>query len=396
LFITPLWLRRLSGRSDAETQTPPDERAVAAEAAAVAARAAAADQEVRARQLEGRVLVLQQQLQEADVRLKISADARDEALAALAAVAQQQVQLPMDTDHCGPSSLPVIAGASAAPTCPSSPPVQPACEEALQAALPPQAAFVGQLQLALAATTAGPTFAAAPSASVTGSLESAACSSVFGSSLVSGGSRSHDSTPSKIPQGSAAAWGGRQALLPLQHDLSLLPVQDERQRHADVHEMQPNQCLLIKEQYSPHAGGQRQPGLVGEQQKEHLQRHQAHVPLPVVAASPVCSTPVGMQTGDSPEAGEDMNPAAKDASPIWGLHKPQQPLPQLCSHQRQATSALVPSAGVTLVPPLDTPRSRGSAPLLTPRSTRPSMNRAPLLTPRCTTPSSPGRETGAR
>jgi len=175
VFATPTWLRRLSGRADATTQTSP---------AANEGRDAAA----RVQQLEGRLLLLQQRLQEAEVRAKISADARDALQTALIAAREQPQQQQQQQQHITPPVSPRQQQQYATPQM-----------RELQERCVRQAARIEQLQLALAAATVGAVHhstaagAASPSPSHSGSL------SVGSSGFHTPGRGSLTSTPSKSP-----------------------------------------------------------------------------------------------------------------------------------------------------------------------------------------------------
>jgi hypothetical protein len=216
VFQTPSWLARLSGHSDACTQT---EEVAEDVLALVQARAEAAAAAARTRQLEGRVLLLQQRLADAELRTKL-AEGRGGAQS-------PRSEAVSGVDGAGSGSACMIGGMPPPSPCAPAPPQV----RDLQERIARQAARIEQLQLKLAATTAAATAASAasgPASLGSGSLGSPAKGSPISGFCSLGGSAA--STPAKSPRRGTPSPTTRCAQLPLfpplplQHYMALPPL----------------------------------------------------------------------------------------------------------------------------------------------------------------------------
>jgi hypothetical protein len=354
-FATPSWLQQLAGCADAATQTSPAATAAANVQTQLQQQQQQQQQHVAPPpppgQVEGRLLVLQQRLQEAELRARIGADTRDALQAALAAAQdqlQQQQQQQVQVTHTTPQAsndphlfLPASPRQLAAPA--------PTQLRDLQEQCLRQAARIEQLQLALAAATAVSSAAPPPPPGSLGTRSRSGSRSGFRTP----GSGSLTSTPSKSPQ---RFGGGSGAILPLRERLvgavPLLPLHH-----------------------------------LAQQQEQHQEQQAEAIGARPATASADPSTPVKRTSA------ANLSPAAADFASglagLPGLFIPQPGTAGSPAARRHGSST--PDSCAQLSPRGTGPRQQqqqqsawGGAPSFVPRSTAP-----PLLSPRRTMPPSP-------
>ena len=374
-FETPAWLQRLSGRSDAATQTGPGQDTGASSTGGSGAEAVQ-----RAAALEGRLLLVHQQLADVEVRAAVLAEDRDWLQVQLAnAKTQLAAHAPRPsafgensvigsradgvggpyTSAPGPTGLPPPSPRSRGPS-----PDLAAAE--LRERVARQAARIEQLQLALAAATACPVRS--------GSQGSGSLGSIAGGCRSHLGSASAASTPAKSPAapGSGTPGSVRRARPPLFPPLPLQPLFTETLPQQSPRS--PLSPVLGSAPASPAAAA----GLgANSPPRFALAPSTAADPNPPGVASP----------GPGPAAG----------SPVWGLdvgassaaadvpaRSPPPSLGPFGSQRPGATAGAPGPRGAPLRP------AHAAPPVLTARSTGTPRAASPLLSPRCTMPQSPG------
>ena len=387
----PAWLQHLDSRSEAATQTSPSMSAAGSLAqqqmeAGKGAGGSELPQQQRVQQLEGRLLLLQQQLQEAEARSRLAVAARDRLQGELTAVQQRPAAGSAHQRTAGGSSSaaaaqpPVPAASTAADCSPAHLPHSTAHGKqlrSLQEQVLRQAARIEQLQLALSAASAASTVAPVPFTS--GGIGSAAggYATPSSGSLASG---SHASTPAKSPPRTGGSGPLLTALLPpVRLQLPLSP-------RSLAGSPQPSSPL-------PSHPRQLQPLGADQDTRQRQQQQQQHGDCAPTPAQVPPSSP------------------APDNRPVWGVDDAHQQRdgqlqqPSAASTPKQprlASGTLASAAG-----PLafqgwaagcsSAPEPPGAAGILSPlqpaacSSPQPASARTtPMLTPRSTRPSQPG------
>lgn len=347
-FPAPAWLQRPLGFAHASTQT-----AMGADLAPTSAVADAAAQRVA--QLEGRLVLLQQQALDAEMRAGVAAAARDALQAKLAAARQEAGNRDPGT---------VVQPPLASP--------RDATLRALQEQVTQQAARIEQLQLALAAARAAAGAPASP-----GSRSGSHGSLGYGTPA-SGSLGSRASTPAKSPRPTA---GRRHCVPPLPLFPPAMPI-------ASLH-------IAAGVASSPVASPGPAQACTLQQPWQQEQQRTPSRPVP----------PGALPLGDGSPVWGLNAPAADAQLADGGIKGPPPPQGPAFGGWSQGGSVVVgalaasqSSAASSLASPGSSQRSgwgggggggaRCGTPTLTPRSTRPGAwgVGAPLLSPRCTAP----------